>query len=127
MRPYQCGSVLAGVAFLLCGCSGPSDDGKTLELAVTNTNCNYLPGTADSIQSPMAGTSDATASRARGALAYALSEYDNAINVIDTSTKSVIFTVTAPGSLNRPHRGWVHPSQKRLYVSNKPSSLPPAL
>jgi DNA-binding beta-propeller fold protein YncE len=51
--------------------------------------------------------------------AYVLSEYESAVNVVDGKTKKVIFKVTAPGSLNRPHRAWVHPSQKRLFVSNK--------
>lgn len=112
---FRLNAAAVGCAVLVCAaCGGAGTD----EAKGTD------PAKAELISSDIGATSTSpepatTALVSHKFLAYALSEYDNAINVIDTTTNTVIFTVTVPGSLNRPHRGWVHPSQKRLYVSNK--------
>jgi|SRR6478736_429667 len=108
-RMFRFKGLAMGCAALVCAACGTGDDqgsAPTTGAELTGSDGTTLPTVI-------------AASDSHRFLAYALSEYDNAINVIDTISNNVVFNVTVPGSVNRPHRGWVHPSQKRLYVSNK--------
>jgi DNA-binding beta-propeller fold protein YncE len=111
-------AAVGGAALVCAACGGFGTDEGTSEATATQpTKSDLTSGDVTAVTTPDSATTSLAESHRF--LAYVLSEYDNAINVVDTGTNAVIFTVTVPGSLNRPHRGWVHPSQKRLYVSNK--------
>jgi YVTN family beta-propeller protein len=113
---FRLNAVAIGCVALVCAaCSGAATDEGT-ETGTGPARVKLTSSDIPASNSPELATNALVSHRF---LAYAFSEYDNAVNVIDTGTNNVIFTVTVPGSLNRPHRGWVHPSQQRLYVSNK--------
>lgn len=111
-------AVVGSMALVCAACGGfGADEGVGDGSATQPKKLDLTSGDVGAVTTPELATSSVAESHRF--LAYVLSEYDNAINVVDTGTNAVIFTVTVPGSMNRPHRGWVHPSQKRLYVSNK--------
>jgi DNA-binding beta-propeller fold protein YncE len=115
---FRRGAIAALAVSTLVACYG-SEDATGLQKGSIQEGELLDEASEDSLATAAVATGCVDTSAATRFLAYVLSEYDNEINVVDTKKNEVIFTVTIPGKIARPHRGWVHPSQRRLYVSNK--------
>jgi DNA-binding beta-propeller fold protein YncE len=103
----------------LVACYGSEDAAGLQKGSIQEGDFPEEAPSADPLATAAVATGCFDASSSTRFLAYVLSEYDNEINVVDTKTNEIIFTVSIPGTIARPHRAWVHPSQRRVYVSNK--------